>query len=91
MMTTIFRNRLNREHLEEYEVTAVRIEALARTVPGFVSIKTFAAEDGERVSIVKFESRDAMNAWRMHPEHMEAQQLGREKYYTEFSVESFEH
>ena len=91
MITTIFRSRLNDEHLEAYAKTAVRIEALARTMPGFVSIKFFAAEDGERLSIVEFESWETMKAWRANPEHLEAQRLGREKFYTDFSVNSFEH
>mgnify|MGYP002529211511 CR=1 FL=1 len=91
MITTIFRSRLNAEHEADYEKAAARIEALARTVPGFVSIKTFAVEDGERVSIVEFESWETMHAWRANTEHLEAQQAGRERFYSEFSITSFEH
>lgn len=91
MITTIFRNRLNPEHLDEYEELAPRIEALARSMPGFVSIKTFTADDGERVSLVDFESWEYMQAWRGNPEHIEAQQLGAARLYTDYSVISFEH
>ena len=91
MIITIFQSRLNDEHLEAYEKTAVRIEALARTMPGYVSIKFFVADDGERLSIVEFESWETMEAWRANPEHLDAQRLGREQFYTEFSVNSFEH
>lgn len=91
MIMTVFRNRLNAEYQADYEKTAARMEALARTVPGFISIKTFAADDGERVSLVEFESRDTMTAWRAHPEHVEAQRQGRERFYSEFSVTSFEY
>ena len=28
-----------------------------------------------------------MRAWRTHPEHVAAQKLGREKYYSEFSLQ----
>lgn len=91
MITTIFRNRLNPEFIDEYAELAPRIEALARTMPGFVSIKTFAADDGERVSLVDFESWETMNAWRANAEHREAQQLGATRLYTEYSVISFEH
>ncbi len=62
MITTIFRSRLNLEYLADYQETAARIDALARTVPGFISIKNFAAEDGERLSIVEFESWETMHA-----------------------------
>ncbi len=62
MITTIFRSRLNLEYLADYQETSARIDALARTVPGFISIKNFAAEDGERLSIVEFESWETMHA-----------------------------
>lgn len=87
MILTIFRSRLRPEHLDEYGEAAERIHALAVTMPGFVSIKTFTADDGERVSIVEFATREAHDAWRRHPEHVEAQRLGRERFYSEFSIQ----
>jgi heme-degrading monooxygenase HmoA len=56
-------------------------------MPGFISIKTFDAADGERVSIVEFESEETHNAWRKHPEHLEAQLLGRKRFYSEFQIQ----
>ncbi len=90
MTLTIFRSRLRPEHEKEYHEWADRTEALARTMPGFVSIKTFYARDGERVSIVEFASKETHEAWRSHPEHKEAQRLGREKFYSEFKIQVLE-
>jgi len=87
MVITIFRSRLRPEHAEEYERLAPRIRALAESMPGFVSCKTFTAADGERVSIEVFESQETQDAWRNHPEHREAQRLGREKFYAEFRIQ----
>ena len=87
MILTVFRSRLRPEHLDEYHAVAERIHALAMSMTGFVSIKTFAADDGERVSIVEFATRQAHDAWRDHPEHVEAQRLGREKFYSEYSIQ----
>ena len=87
MLITLFRNRLRPEEHVEYEHWARRMHELAAKMPGFVSIKTFAADDGERVSIVKFESEAAHGAWRDHPEHREAQRLGRERFYAEFQIQ----
>jgi heme-degrading monooxygenase HmoA len=84
---TIFRSRLRPEHQEAYHQMASRMDDLAQKMPGFVSIKTFAAPDGERVSIVEFESEATHNAWRNHPEHREAQRLGREMFYSEFKIQ----
>ena len=91
MITTIFRNRLNPDHVQEYQSVSARMNELIADQAGFISIKTFGADDGERVSIVEFESWESMRAWRTHPEHVEAQRLGRERLYTEYSVTSFEH
>jgi heme-degrading monooxygenase HmoA len=87
MIVTIFRSRLRPEHLEEYERLAPHIETLARTMPGFISIKGYTATDGERVSIVEFDTLENHHAWRAHPEHLKAQRLGREKFYAEFHIQ----
>ena len=86
-MITIFRSRLRAENVEAYQRMAARMDELAHQMPGFVSIKTFNAPDGERVSIVEFESEATHNAWRQHPEHREAQRLGRELFYSEFKIQ----
>lgn len=60
--------------------------ALAKGMPGFVSYKSFASDAGERCSIIEFESLDHLRAWRDHPQHRQAQHLGRERFYTEDSL-----
>lgn len=64
-----------------------RMRALAKEMPGFISHKVFAAEDGERVAIVEFESEEAQRAWRLHPEHVDAQKKGRKDFYVEYRVQ----
>ena len=75
MVVTVFRSRLQPEHAASSAEVAVRMRALAEGMPGFVSFKTFRADDGERVSIIEFESEEALHAWREHPEHRKAQDL----------------
>ena len=87
MIVTIFRSRLRPEHLEEYQRWAGRMDELAARMPGVISIKTFTAGDGERVSIVEFESEETMRAWRNHPEHQQAQALGRQSFYSEYRIQ----
>ena len=87
MIVTIFRSRLRPEHQAEYAPMAVKMLELAKAMPGFVSFKNFSAPDGERVSIVEFESEETHKAWRDHPEHRVAQKLGREKFYAEFKIQ----
>jgi len=87
VVITLFRSRLRPEAREEYERWAGRMNQLAAAMPGFVSIKTFAADDGERISIIEFGSEAAHGAWRDHPDHREAQRLGRERFYAEFQIQ----
>ena len=86
MVVTVFRSRLREDHAHEFRVLADRMLALAKTMPGFVSYKSFTSEDGERCSIIEFESLPHLRAWREHPEHREAQRLGRERFYAEYSL-----
>lgn len=55
-------------------------------MPGFVELKGFTADDGERVSLVIFDSMGAHEAWRDHPDHREAQRMGRERFYSEYRI-----
>jgi heme-degrading monooxygenase HmoA len=63
------------------------MEDLARAMPGFVEIKSFIADDGERVSVVTFESTETQAAWRQHPEHRIAQRRGRDEFYDEYLIQ----
>jgi heme-degrading monooxygenase HmoA len=87
MVITLFRSRLRPEAREEYEHWARRMAELAAAMPGFVSLQTFAADDGERISVIEFDSETAQAAWRDHPEHRQAQRLGRERFYAEYQIQ----
>ena len=85
-MLTVFRSRLRDENRGAYDATAARMDELARTMPGFVDFKTFTADDGERVSIIEFDSAEHQAAWRRHPEHAEAQRRGRAELYESYDL-----
>lgn len=87
MILTIFRSRLRPEAVEEYTRWATRMSELARAMPGYVSHKAFTAEDGERVTLVEFESEETHRAWATHPEHIQAQRKGRADFYETFSLQ----
>lgn len=87
MVVTIFRSRLVPQQAASYYEMAAHMRILAESMPGFMSFKTFTAEDGERVSIIEFESEEALRAWREHPEHRKAQELGRTTFYAEFQIQ----
>ena len=73
--------------LEDYQRASARMRELVATVPGFISYNTYRAEDGAAVAIVRFDSEEALDAWRSHPEHREIQDKGRRSYYHEYWVQ----
>ena len=87
MVVTVFRNRLRLEAQQEYSEWIARMRDLARSMPGYVSHKTFTAEDGERVTIVEFATEETHRAWATHPQHVEAKKLGRDRFYSEYKIQ----
>lgn len=69
-----------------YGELAAAMEPRARQMPGFVEFKTFAAPDGERVSLVVFDTVAHHEAWRDDPEHRSAQRRGRADFYAEYTI-----
>jgi heme-degrading monooxygenase HmoA len=90
MTITIFRNRLRPEATEAYAELIPKIAELAKQQPGFLSMKTFTAADGERVTIAEFESDESIVAWRENAEHKIAQGRGRTEFYTEYTTQTCE-
>jgi heme-degrading monooxygenase HmoA len=88
MVLTVFRSRMRPGcDLSVLEKLGLRMYELATRMPGFVSYKDFTAADGESVSLVEFESVEMLLAWREHPEHQEAQRLGREQFFSEYQIQ----
>jgi heme-degrading monooxygenase HmoA len=87
MLVTVFRSRLRPGVRDEYVALVGRMIELAQTMPGYISHKDFSAEDGERVTIVEFEHEEGLRAWRTNPEHLAAQKLARQKYYSAYHIQ----
>jgi heme-degrading monooxygenase HmoA len=87
ILITVFRSRLKPGLTEEYNAAVQRMSELAETMPGYISHKTFFAEDGERCTIVEFEHEAGLRTWRTNAEHLAAQKNARLKYYTVYSAQ----
>ena len=59
----------------------------ARTYPGFIAMKKFKADDGERLTVVWWENHELQAAWRRDERHLVAQKLGRERRYHDYHIE----
>lgn len=87
MIVTIFRSRLNPGVRDEYEPMAKRMSELARRIPGYVAHKGFVAEDGERVTIVEFETEEALRAWSRDSDHVMAKRRGIQDFFSAYSFQ----
>lgn len=88
MIVTVFRSRLRPEAQEEYMQWATRMSELAKAMPGYISHKTFTAQDGERCTIAVFDTEEHMRDWSSHPEHVAAKQKGRASFYSEYDIKT---
>jgi heme-degrading monooxygenase HmoA len=50
---------------------AMLLEAL-RKVDGFISFHLYTADDGEVLGVIRFDTKDALEAWRSDPTHRSA-------------------
>src|SRR5262245_56884153 len=86
MILVVFRARAHMDVIEESAAIGEELKALARSTPGFVDYKEFAAEDGEFVTIVTFEDAESLRAWREHSRHREAIRLGYERWMSSYDI-----
>ena len=86
-VVTVFRSRRRSGTDDAYGPLAEAMLEAARAQPGFVDFATFESPDGERVSLVTFDSAEAQAAWRDDPAHRAAQQRGRDELYESYSVQ----
>lgn len=83
---TVFRSRLAEGASERYEPLAAAMWERASRAPGFLAARSYRAEDGERVTIVRFADASSQAAWRDDEEHRAAQVAGREGLYAWFDI-----
>lgn len=86
MIVVLFRSKLV-DAPEGYDEMSEEMEALARTMPGFIDVKGYRADDGERLTIVRWENEETMRQWREHARHRVAQRMGREQWYAYYKME----
>ena len=68
-----------------YADTTQRINELVQEQPGYIG-KYQSMEGNREITISYWESLEAVKAWKAHPEHQAAQELGRSKWYVGYQV-----
>ena len=87
MILTVFRSRLNEASREGYDQQVGITAALAEKAVGFLGHKMFVAEDGERITLVEFDSMENQRAWSLSSEHKLAAIAGRKGFYSHYTIQ----
>jgi len=88
MVIAVFRFHVNPQaNLEELGSLNQKMGALVSTMPGFLTVKDFSAQDGEVLVIAEFDSLESVDAWKAHPEHVIAQRRGQEEFFTDYHIQ----
>ncbi len=87
MFLVVFRNR-KRAGMDgaAYDADATRMEQLAAAQPGFLSFKSYTADDGEVVAISEWQDEESARSWGQQAEHLAVQHRGRESYYASYTL-----
>ena len=87
MFIVVFRNRKRADYdAAAYQADAVQMEVMARAQPGFVSFKSYTADDGEVIALSEWASAEAARAWGSQPDHALVQARGRAEYYQDYTL-----
>ena len=88
MFVVIFRSRRTDDNDALYAEWAQRMNQAVTKIDGYISHVGYRdRETREGVTIAYFETEEAIRTWREFPEHLEAQELGRQSFYENYSVE----
>jgi len=70
----------------DYARTAARMRELALGQFGCLAFHS-VTEGEDEIALSYWPSEEAISAWKAHPEHVLAQQAGRQRWYAAYSVE----
>ena len=79
-MAVIFTS-VRTDDAEGYDETDAAMEALAAEQPGYLGI-----ESGGKITISYWATEDDARAWKAVADHVAAQRLGRERWYSAYQV-----
>ena len=87
MFLVVFRNRKRTDvDYAAYEADAEAMQALAAQQPGYISFKSYTAEDGEVIALSEWDDEEAALGWRRVAEHAAVQAKGRRDYYADYTL-----
>ena len=87
MFLVVFRNR-KRTDIDQaaYGADAEHMEELAREQPGYLSFKSYIADDGEVIALSEWADEESARVWGRNAEHLAGKARGRAEYYCSYTL-----
>jgi heme-degrading monooxygenase HmoA len=87
MILAFFAFRVRPQTADEFHDLVGRMAALVHEIPGFIAMDLFRSDDGRTLAVPRFETLEALEMWRDHPEHVLAQEQGRERFFDDYWID----
>ena len=81
----VFTSLLNLQH-KDYAAMSDKIVALAEQQPGFIHLESARSTEGTGITVSYWNDEASILAWKANLEHLQAQKIGRDKWYKQYSV-----
>ncbi|MEU6242958.1 antibiotic biosynthesis monooxygenase [Streptomyces sp. NPDC047024] len=75
------------EDLDGYAAMSKRMAELGEAQPGYLGRESMTDADGRDLVVIYYTDAESITSWKAHPEHLEAQRLGRDRWYSSYTVE----
>lgn len=82
----IFTNQHRAADDAEYHAMGDEMQALAKTMPGYLGFESARGEDGFGFAVSYWQSEEAITNWKRQVDHLEAQRRGRSDWYEDYVV-----
>jgi heme-degrading monooxygenase HmoA len=69
-----------------YKDMAQAMFKLALEQPGCIGVESVRGADGLGITVAYFTDEASISAWKRHAQHLEAQRLGKQRWYAHYEV-----
>ena len=69
-----------------YGAMSERMVELARQQPGYLGMESVRTADGHGITLSYWDSLESIQAWKRNSEHLDAQRLGRDRWYEAYAL-----
>lgn len=83
----IITTQLRGEEDSDYRAMATRMTDLGTRWPGYLGRQSMTDAQGRDLSVLYYRDEESIRAWKSDLEHLEAQRLGKQRWYQNYTVE----